>query len=985
MDKQIDNKLDQYLSDYLFHNVWNRPYDEYRRNIIPILHSIRPSVNNVHFSKTSLSLPTEVSGDNAVPMYIYVLPRTYMGGINIDTPSWVRLDTYLNQSDLELRIHGKNGEMLARSEIYVHNHTCENSVILAISAPMFEKIMGSGYDPADIYVAIYYDSDIANKILIYSEQITTAYERSIIFNKITNGWTDEHGVYYTADTVFLNGREAVVISEEEIRLGDYVELIVDDNIIGRFSLDLATTADRHRYYSDRDQCYKTIVHIPKSINPDNLVITHNTCDVYVRPRNVSNHNLKGLYLHRCTKSEFIYKLYPVTVSDDVIYCDEIHPSNINIGDVIYLLKDAEGTSSALRGTKYKRVRISDNSFSSDYVLFVEDKGIQQITHNDFSIPDAILDAYRQALNTTEITLHVVVRTHLSDDIGKSKTLIHDSCYIDFLYQHEDNEILLFMTGVHPIQVPFWTASILEQSGYTLTLTDFPLDKGFTSVVNEAIDVLGYYQVLSLLGHRIYHFTIPTSNYTPVHKFEIETPLLYSDISLQSIAYLNGIKLVDEYVSTAKTPEGTIVVTIDESVVFNPSDVVTIELFEAGDNSAYWFTSSNTNNTLTLPNSNFNIYEVGVVQNFINTIDNRDSFNKEFILIDPSSICTINQNADGSNTLIFNTNTYGKTYAVVCNQNRFIKVVDTVVTIDDFNLNPISSSNVENGVLKSSILKQTYAKAGNLTAVAPLLGPRTMRVYLNGRFLVRGVDWELQTTYSESSNEMFSEIIIQSVEYLSDTNRLEIYVTDHMTFTDINGFIKSNILETNSVVPYWLNGISAVVVAGFMVNVYGVNGLPLVVDAKNTNGELYCIQAILPTTGEWYVKNYQSERDTERLNIMIDYFKRRYTEEFSVEIINSSYRIYSLTSSIIIRDVLRGVKSVYYENNPELVLDQVSEYLYLRDKDIAFNSNLDLRYIDIYPSYRRNVIEGSDSYQALSVILKALLPKDSITDNEAINE
>ena len=80
------------------------------------------------------------------------------------------------------------------------------------------------------------------------------------------------------------------------------------------------------------------------------------------------------------------------------------------------------------------------------------EAIVQITHNDFAISEVLLNAYMEALGTTEIEIRVVARRY-----KKSLQLIREANYIQMLYQ------LTVMVIVKKLMAIVITSVILNKS------------------------------------------------------------------------------------------------------------------------------------------------------------------------------------------------------------------------------------------------------------------------------------------------------------------------------------------------------------------------------------------------------------------------------------------------------------------------------------------------------------------------------------------
>lgn len=293
--KQIDTltAIKFYLNKYCLDKIWNMPLTEYRQNFIARVINIVPQMGSVDLGPVSLYLPYTDT------YYVYEISKSRMGNLNIKVPEWTPLDEWLDTNPFDFRVTGTNGEWLWRRGIYVIDCPCKCSLIMAIEAKMARAILGEHYDFKKIYVSVYVDSDGEPLTDLSTECIrpTSLVSRNHVWELAQN-----------ADMVFINGRESQLSSMEDIMIGDYVELVTDPDIMSDFTLDLSKVKDNHLYRSKRDARFNYIFHIPKKDNPLNYLITHNTCDLFVRPLNVPNSRLKGLFLHRFNTTGSIIQL-----------------------------------------------------------------------------------------------------------------------------------------------------------------------------------------------------------------------------------------------------------------------------------------------------------------------------------------------------------------------------------------------------------------------------------------------------------------------------------------------------------------------------------------------------------------------------------------------------------------------------------------------------------------------------------------------------
>lgn len=994
-------KISQYLNEYLFDKVWNEPYREYRKNIIPMMLNQRAVVNSIQLRTVRLSMPNKNT-----EYYLYSIPQIYLGGLRLVVKNWNLLGDWLNQSDLIIRVHGEDGQMLFRNKIYIINHPLEDAIIMAVEKKMFQKVMGLNYDPSKIYFAPYYDSDEINTIRLKFAQITTSGDRSVVFNNIQIDIQESiTRSGYDQIIVFVNGRESVISKYDQFKTGDYVEWVIDQNVIGSFDIDLTKDDENRVFYSSLDPerpSYKTIVHIPKAINPDNMILTHNTCDVYVRPKDTryyTENYRKGLFMHRAT----------------------------------------------------------------------EDRGITQLTHNDFSIPNAILDAYKEALNTTEITLHVLVRTHHSDeDHPHPNFLIRDSHYLYLLYQHDDKTILDFMEGIGPEKIGFWEATYLEKNRYVKMMFDTPNEVG-VDYIREAIDALGYNHVLSLISPRIFHFTTDTKQ----NRYDVPIPTLYLGNKIGAILYINGAKIPDEYLSVQRNSDGTMVVMVQEvaytwadnnvgAAETSPKYAVTFELFEHDDVPVYFIAPSIALDSITLPLpiESYQLYQVKSVDR-ISSLNGLTTFDRSFELLDQpeNKYYTV---SDDRKTITFVAQYYGTAFVLV-NKRRYFKVpitqqatlrvqinktpdqkVFTINTIDFEDGDSItqvavfikdaqgelvgvdnvpvtigtkavtvdlssdafiegiyyvqiygttkdnSTFTIEQLGRKVIEINQVCQSYTNLTSGVnmrwPMIKPASYRVFLNGRFLTNNIDYLLVDRTDKNGEYMFTEIVIQSMDYLKPTgNKLEAYAFDDLNYNDLYGFVIGGDLGNANSSPYWLDNISLLAVNGLVMTKYDSTAGIIKVDLTQDEGNIFNIISTIPEDVFEVLGDYKQAEDLERITLLAKYFASIDHTDVEVSVIRGSHKIYSVLTNQLIKDVLEGVKTLYVDPDETRLLEQIQEYMWYKNYDLVFLKELDFRYVDLYPTYRLNETYDPEVYYSLLRTIFAVLPTDPIRDGDTVNE
>lgn len=888
MNVNLASRICEFLNAYLFENVWNEPYREYRRNIIPQLLSVRP----VSSTWTSKSRTTPLPSNRGY--YIYNVPSEAFHGINIGSSDWINLSSYLSTSKLELRVHGRNGEMLYRPLVYIKSNPMGDGIMLAIDQLMAAKILGDDYDFSVIYFSVYFDSDIPRQLTLSCDVATSLLKIQQIF-----------ALYEYATLFLVNGQAVRPTVATDIKIGSYVEVVIDENVIANLTIDLPASNPTLEYFSTIHNQNYTIVHIPKQYNPLNEVITFNTCDLFIRPLDIQDAEKFGLYLHYCYNDKII-----------------------------------------------------------------------QLTHNDFAIPNSVLDIYRNLFGTQHLELTVLVRDH-----SKNNRLIRDADYIDLLYAHDDATILQFLTEQSGLAFSsFWSANHLETSEYIAMMFDVP-NIITPSNMGKYIDALGYNHVLALICQRIHRLTI---NEAMGHEFYIYTPIIFESLDVMALVYIDGLKIADNKVTVTRVDASKIKIKLDNSVNMPNEKTLIIELFERKASECYEFNPTTNTTSLVLPFSEFDLYEVRNLTYFVNSVNTMTSLGytgttlqAATLISDLTSYGVVIPHEGGGCTFSAFPFCNGKKFRFY-NKHDNRCIFTTSFDIDNY---------IGVGTNKALVSGQLRVST-NINTQVPLLGNFKAMVFLNGKTLIDGIDYNLGKYKSDMNQPAFYEVILQNVSYLKkEANYLEVYITKDIVLDVSTGFVTGSQINYVGDATYWFDNISMLSIDGNAIAFpKEFAGLITIDTNTNRNGAPYGIRTIIPQEAYDYVNIYRSDTDTARLLNLRDYFYHRHPLESGIVVIPCSHNVYSVFLTTILNDVLSGTKLLTYIADPTTMLRQVKEYSWLKAYDIVFTtSEYDLRYLDIYPTFRRNETTDRNIYRCLTHLMNCALQVDTIKDGDDINE
>ena len=285
------------INSFLFQKVWNEPVSEFRANVVPQVVSERSVKGNICVYGTDMSLPT-----TDIQYYLYAVSRSVMWGVNFPkeiSHKWISLDELCTKYDILIHVYHTTGLMMSKSHCYIYKLLNNNGYLIAVAKKASDKLIDYS-EKNNIRLTVYFDSDITDKIEINSYYVPNKDNNYSLRNQIMKfiRSCDHDGVNHT--TVYINGQESTIVNESSIPLESYVDVIHDENIKFTFDVDLTDPIASDGFLSEMDKTYKQIIHIPKILNPDNKVYTHNTMDIFVRKKEKDVYGTyKGLYLHRC--------------------------------------------------------------------------------------------------------------------------------------------------------------------------------------------------------------------------------------------------------------------------------------------------------------------------------------------------------------------------------------------------------------------------------------------------------------------------------------------------------------------------------------------------------------------------------------------------------------------------------------------------------------------------------------------------------------
>ena len=595
----------------------------------------------------------------------------------------------------------------------------------------------------------------------------------------------------------------------------------------------------------------------------------------------------------------------------------------------------------------------------------EPNGITQITHSDVGIDTNIVNAYRTSLGTSDISIEVRLRSN-------GVTLVRDRNFIDYLYLCNDATILSLLIGTGDPTLPFWTAATLEQSAYVEYMTTPPIVVS-TETLSSYVNGLGYYTVMSAICQHDRTFVV---NELPVNDIAVLKPLILSGMQAYPLVYLDGIKLRDTQVDYVNTHQDKILFSLTPDVYVSLNQTLTVELIESGSSVPYEVSPLSTASSFTVPFSGVIVYEV--VQLTTAVIGYGVSATTAYMPV-PCGMGTSIQlvtTSNGGTTLTFQPSTYGNTYVI---QNAsFSRCYGLDITSQVLAVSPIHI--------------ELTTTCNNNGPTIPLLGYKTLAVYLNGRRMIDGIDYAANPVTDSSGNVAIVQIMIcnRSALSLTGLNYLEVVAHTASQISRTVGYATNNKLNIQNDINMWYSGLCSAFVGGFLLVNPTDAGNEIIPSPPVGNGLPFMTVAEVPSYAATVLSGFASTADDQRITIINTYFNQQPPiNDASSLIIPKSWELFSPYLTAIIYDAVQPGQVILFteDTDPTLFKLQFTSYSYLLANDPTLsitNSAIDTRYCDIYPCYASVTAPDLGTYAALQRLAGLLLPPDSDTLGEVLD-
>lgn len=288
-----------HLNAIYFQQVWNAPRENGRANVR--LHKVatRVKAGLVAVGRTVVGLPTT---DTVYAVY-QTGYRAFHQFMNLPLDQWVKAKEYLSAGQVSVTIYGVSGRTSPIEDVYIRYMSNNDKVLVSVPVSHTVKCVGELYP--DLYLTVFRDLT----------RSTPTIHQYFVAGTALNGATPPGTIQSAITTSRINNPNGTIVTVNgwayapehvpSLVAGDVVEILSDPDIVGY--VDITVDDNSTGYYSERYEEYRELIHIPKDLNPLNILInTDNLTTIVYDP---INH--KGVLGHRVSE----HALEPVTHND----------------------------------------------------------------------------------------------------------------------------------------------------------------------------------------------------------------------------------------------------------------------------------------------------------------------------------------------------------------------------------------------------------------------------------------------------------------------------------------------------------------------------------------------------------------------------------------------------------------------------------------------------------------------------------------------
>ena len=496
------NRICEHLEKYVFDKIWNDPYAEYRtftvaeyignyQKVSDTFIKAVPSAGIFFGRYNQVQLPSEVSyiKTGKLFFYMYAIPADQFRSLHLNVLEWVSLAEYCSNNLIDIEFFSDGGRKMLRDGVFICQAEKNDCILVAVEQTAFIGCLGDKTDPMGrLYFGEMFDSDLHPSVVYDCFRLSSGASASRV-DATKDGKKPTYILY--------NGKLLSGAYQKFISAFGYVERVFDENIIGIFDTPMS------QKYTNESVKERLLVHIPKTINKDHVIITPNTCDLYLVPTEMEpgagNSTVNGIYLFQCGRDEHFHQLTHNDFSIDFDWLKELATQNrFKKWVVRTMVRTCDKDKKAIRDANYLNI------------LYL---------HTDEEILEFLLGS------SSWSSMYFWTARHLERGMYGNAEMRRRNVLTPVPSQQCELCAVKDLCGASPI-------------------TDRTCITFNRRSLNDYIDLIGYYHTLALIGKRVTYFEV-TDDLAGNNEFVVRAPLALQEFDVNdyyAVVYWNGIRV-----------------------------------------------------------------------------------------------------------------------------------------------------------------------------------------------------------------------------------------------------------------------------------------------------------------------------------------------------------------------------------------------------------------------------------------------------------
>ena len=344
----------QYLNEYCFQSVWNSTRSEYRGNFKLTPVSSRLQMSSFTFDAAVVGLPTTET------FMIYRFPTSLLqGSFELPDTQWYNFKGIANLYGVLLSVYDLPGHLIPMHRVWLLIPVNSDIAFVAVPKNSMTKCLSAGLS-SDLYMTCYRNPrELSESITVYSQAISKSTDADTF-----KAQCNLHPKY--CSYAVLNGVSYPSLSDlPSVKLNDELDIILDPTITGEYAITVDDTDNGYQstYYAG----HREILHCPKSVNPNNYLLTHDGATLFVRDPQTH----LGVYFHRVD---------PLSVKQ-ITHNDLSASRQTVLGFKDSLTAATVEVVVKVRAHASPRTLMSDSAWISDLYLLDDDTIVQMLRGN----------------------------------------------------------------------------------------------------------------------------------------------------------------------------------------------------------------------------------------------------------------------------------------------------------------------------------------------------------------------------------------------------------------------------------------------------------------------------------------------------------------------------------------------------------------------------------------------------------------------------